>query len=263
MAASEYFLPLSEVSPNLATKLPDMIPENWTSMKNALESYTRVMLFDMRENMLGTEDDCVDLLWEASKYNAGDPPDRSKILLKSPLKPALPETEIQKVVEIARKHLGIEPPAEWLDLLRLTDGDWAAGTCEPDDYSRSQMAPFSTWEDVEWAMGDLPSSGIENGIPKEIQNIYEMTSPRPDFTLKCGFKCGMIGHEYAPFVAVYYLYGEYPDTEAGALRGKVRGRWELVASMVFKGGPFESFQNIPALLESWAKTFITWRDMAE
>jgi hypothetical protein len=212
------------------------------------------------------EDEHLDLLWEASKYNIGDPPDRTKILLKSPLKAPLSEAEIQQVVKTICKCLGVGPPDEWLQLLRITNGVWAAGTYEPDDHSCYQMAPFSMWEAVECAIGDLNLAGTEdNNMPSEIQRVYNWTSPKPDFTLTCGFKCGMIGHEYGPDVAVYYLYGEDSNTEAGSLLspGEVRGSWELVANIVPRWGSYGRFENIPALLKFWAENFIRWQDLAK
>jgi hypothetical protein len=261
MAESEYFLPLGEVSQNLAAELPEMVPENWTSLKKSLESYIRVMLFDMRDSLLGTEDKYLDFLWEASKYNiVGDPPDRTKILLKSPRKAPLSEVKIQQVANSIRECLGVGPPDEWLELLRITNGVWAAGTYEPDDHSCYQMAPFSTWEAVEYAIDNTYLAGKEdNNMQTEIQEIYKWTSPKPNFTLKCGFKCGMIGHEYGPDVAVYYFYGEYSP----ASPGEVRGSWELVANIVPKWGCYDRFENIPALLKFWAENFIRWHDLAK
>ena len=44
MAEPEYNLPLGEFPQVAPAELPDMISENWTPLKKALESYTRVVL---------------------------------------------------------------------------------------------------------------------------------------------------------------------------------------------------------------------------
>jgi hypothetical protein len=89
-----------------------MVPKNWTPLRRALDSYTRIALHCTRLWIRTTDDSRLDEHWEAQKYNVGNPPDKTKILLKNPLERGLSEAKIQKVIATTRTILAVDPPDE-------------------------------------------------------------------------------------------------------------------------------------------------------
>jgi hypothetical protein len=257
---AEFDLPLGEFPHDPPAQIPEDIDSNWTPLKKALETYTRIVLHCTRLWIIREEEDVEEWLeefWEASKYDVGDPPDRTKILIKSPLELPLSETEIEEVIRTTRKLLSVDPPEEWLDLLRITNGVRAAGTYDLEVTSRIQREPFSSWDYVEMDMeGQEQLPKTETGIPEEIYNVFRWSSlARQNFNLICGFQCGLIFNSYDS--GLWYLLVEPGDPEINS-ESRNSGRcWKLVGSAVPRDG-IEQFDSIEHTLRSWANMFLQW-----
>jgi hypothetical protein len=166
------------------------------------------------------------------------------------------------VIDTSHKCLGVDPPDDGLDLLRLTDGVLGGMSHALEDITSVHRSPFSNWKLVEAEMNGIVSDRereppTESGVPYEIQRAFDWTSPKPEnFTLRGGFRCGMIGNEGAPEVAMLYLHGEYTNTEADSSPSKDSVRWRLVGNMTSRNGYYEPSPNIGAALQSWADTYL-------
>jgi hypothetical protein len=261
MAEPEFNLPLGEFPQEPPPKVPEMIPENWTPLRKALESYTSITLHCIRLWIRTTHDSLLNMHWEPQNYDVGDPLDRTKILLKSPLEPGLSEDEIQKVIETTRMYLVVDPPDEWLKLLRVTNGVRAAAFYSHEPQSRYELEPFSPWEDVEEQMEILMESAkrTEKSVPEEIEHVFTFVDCIEGFTLICGFMCGMTTNEDGYNCGVFYLFGEYSDTEANRLSNKIGKRWELVGNIAPWDG-FDTLNSVEAALEEWAKSYLVWSE---
>jgi hypothetical protein len=260
MADPEFELPLGEIPQDPPPTVPEMIPENWTPLKKALDSYTRIVLSTIRLWIRTTDESRLNERWKAQNYSTSDPPDKTKILLKSPLELGLSEAEIQKVIKTTRILLAVNPPDEWLELLRVTNGVRGAGFYNLEPQSRYELEPFSSWENVEaqmiWWAEDTKQT---KSVPVEIEQVFAFTDRIEGFTLICGFMCGMLNNEDGSNCGVFYLFGEYTDTETNRSLNKVGKRWELVGNIAPRDG-FRYFSSIEATLEEWARSYLTWSD---
>jgi hypothetical protein len=132
-----YNLTLGELLQDTLPEFPENTDGDLAPLKKALETYTRISLNYMHRWIRNTDEEDLEELWDASKYNVGDPPDKTKILVKCPLEPGLSEDQIQDIIATTQKHLGVDPPEDYLDLLRITNGVRGAGTYDNETTSRT------------------------------------------------------------------------------------------------------------------------------
>jgi hypothetical protein len=160
-------LPLGNIPQHPPIPLPEDVDSNWTPLEKALETYGLTVMHCTSHAIQNDEDDDLETHWEASKYNVGNPPDKTIIPIKSPFRPGLTEAKIQQVIETIRKFLRIDPPEEYLNLLRLTNGVWGDGKYEADNCDRRETEPFSPWDLVAWRRKEMMNSKLtEKGIPE-------------------------------------------------------------------------------------------------
>jgi hypothetical protein len=246
-------LPIGEIPQNPPIPLPEDVDSNWATLEKALETFGRTAMHCIGQDIQKADERHLATYWEGSKYDIGDPPDRTKIPIRSPFRPGLSEEKIKEVGETIRKWLNVDPPEEYLNMLRLTDGVLGHGLYQRNDfYDRQSNEPFSQWELVVWRRGVMMEENLtEQGIPEGIQrNFYRTISS--DIPLLGGFKCGMAESIEGDMVGVYLVY--FDDTNAEAqphIEKKYGKHWELLA-MTYSGDWCDRYQNIAAVLREWA-----------
>jgi hypothetical protein len=246
-----FTLPLGDI-PQHPIPLPENIDSDWISLEKALESYGRIIMHCTSEAMQKETDKALKDLWESAKYSVGDPPDRTKIPIKSPFRPGLTEEKIQHVAEMVRKWFNIDPPEEYLKLLRLTNGVLSCGSYSADNWQRREKEPFSPWEDVESNMAVMMRSTLtEKGIPREIQRSFELAFG-PDAELLGGFKCGLVFNEHGVSRGVYLVFFDDANDEPEPGKDKLGKHWELIGAP-FNKGWFDPHPTIRELLREWAE----------
>jgi hypothetical protein len=246
-------LPIGEFPQDPPISLPEDVDSNWAPLEKALETFGRTTMHCTSRHIQTENERNLAIYWEASKYDIGDPPDRTKIPIRSPFRLGLSEEKIKEVAKTIRKWLNVDPPEEYLNLLRLTDGVLGHGFyIRNDSYDRQDNEPFSMWESVMWRRGLMMEGNLtEQGIPEEIEwNFYRVISR--DTPLLGGFKCGMVDSIEGDGVGVYLVYfddtNEEPDPD---IEKQFCKHWELL-TVTFRGDWCERYQNIPALLRVWA-----------
>jgi hypothetical protein len=250
---STFDLPVGELPQHPARSKPENIDSNWMPLKKALETFTKVVLYAENYWIHDADEDRLEEYWHASEYDAEDPPDRSKILLKSPLETGLSDDYIQEVARDFRNLLAVDPPEDWLALLKITNGIRGAGSYDMEDTSRTQREPFSPWEEVKFELQNSLENSLTGVIPEEIQFQFNVSGQDPDCTLICGFMCGMTTGSYKGECGVYYLLVEHPATGEHISER----HWQIVGTPVRRDQP-EQFDNIESVLRSWAEMYLSW-----
>ena len=100
----EPYVPTGDLPHPPHSSLPENIDDNWTPLEKAVESYTRSALY------------CIDLWIHQYEYDEDEDEVENS------------ETDIHDVVDTFREYLGVDPPAQYLKLLRITDGVCGAGS---------------------------------------------------------------------------------------------------------------------------------------
>jgi len=265
----DYNLPTGELPQDALPPLPKNTDcdSDWTPLKKALETYTSITLNHMRLWIHNSDDDELEEYWHASKYNVGqgDLLDKNKILVKSPLNPGMSEDQIQNVIVFTQKYLGFDPPQEYLDLLRITNGVHAAGTYDKDTTSRIQGEPFSIWQHVEYEVLDLLTRQWVDG---EILPVIRPLDKRfgwkdDDLEVICGFKCGMLSNTFGGCTSGVWYFLTKPKKTTDTTESEVSGlQWHLVGTYV-DGDPPSPFANIEAVLRRWANMYRDWAEIDE
>lgn len=258
---AEYNLPLGELPQNALVELPDITDGDWAPLRKALETYTRISLNYMRHWIHNTDEGELEECWDGSKYNLGNPPDKTKISLKSPLQPGLPGDQIQDVVASFQKYLGVDPPEDYLHLLRITNGVRAAGTYDMETMSRIQLEPFSLWEEVKYKLEALPLSerGIERSVPPETKRRFALSPlSSEDLELVCGFKCDLLINSYDDCGVWYFLVN--PRQTDALSKTKTTGKhWRIVGCPISRSG-YETFASVESVLKEWAELYLHWAE---
>jgi hypothetical protein len=77
----------------------------------------------------------------------------------------------------------------------------------------------------------------EKNVPKELEHVMKYTDRIDNFTLICGFMCGIVTSEDKYTAGVFYLFGENLDTKTNQSLNQVGKRWELVGNI----NPWDGF----------------------